>query len=149
MNHYTFPVINCLNDVRAAIEPYDEFRIMEKDWYTVVNYVVSKEDTFLPLAHAPGEDYSAWLRRECRGLIFDEYGNLISRPYHKFFNVGEKAETQSNKIDLTQPHVILEKLDGSMIRPIPTPDGSFRLATQAGITDVAMNAVVFIADKPV
>lgn len=35
----------------------------------------------------------------------------------------------------------------SMIRPIPTPEG-FRLATKAGITDVAMNAEVFVADKP-
>ena len=34
-----------------------------------------------------------------------------------------------------------------MIRPIPTPEG-FRLATKAGITDVAMNAEVFVADKP-
>jgi RNA ligase len=34
-----------------------------------------------------------------------------------------------------------------MIRPIPTPEG-FRLATKAGVTDVAMNAEVFIADKP-
>ena len=35
----------------------------------------------------------------------------------------------------------------SMIRPIPTKEG-FRLATKAGITEVAMNAEVFIADKP-
>jgi RNA ligase len=34
-----------------------------------------------------------------------------------------------------------------MIRPIPTPEG-FRLGTKAGITDVAMNAEVFVADKP-
>jgi T4 RnlA family RNA ligase len=33
-----------------------------------------------------------------------------------------------------------------MIRPIPTADG-FRLATKAGVTDVSMNAEVFIADK--
>jgi RNA ligase len=33
-----------------------------------------------------------------------------------------------------------------MIRPILTPEG-FRLATKAGITDVAMNAEVFVADK--
>jgi RNA ligase len=33
-----------------------------------------------------------------------------------------------------------------MIRPIPTKEG-FRLATKAGVTDVAMNAEVFVADK--
>jgi len=87
------------------------------------------------------------IRRECRGLIFDTAtGKLLSRPYHKFFNVGEREETAINKINLYEPHVVLEKLDGSMIRPIPTKEG-FRLATKAGITDVAMNAEVFIADK--
>lgn len=87
------------------------------------------------------------IRRECRGLIFNtETGKLISRPYHKFFNVGEREETAINKVNLYEPHVVLEKLDGSMIRPIPTKEG-FRLATKAGVTDVAMNAEVFIADK--
>jgi RNA ligase len=43
--------------------------------------------------------------------------------------------------------VVLEKLDGSMIRPIPTADG-FRLATKAGITDISQQAEEFIADKP-
>lgn len=148
MINYKFPVIERLLDVEPSIYDYDEFRIMQKDWYTVVNYVVAKEETFMPIANAPGEDYSAWIRRECRGLIFDRHGHIISRPYHKFFNVGEKEETQSNKINLDEPHVILEKLDGSMIRPIPVPGGGFRLATKAGITDVAMNAEVFIADKP-
>jgi RNA ligase len=45
--------------------------------------------------------------------------------------------------------VILEKLDGSLVRQIPTGHGKdFRLGTKAGITDVSMNAEVFIADKP-
>jgi RNA ligase len=92
--------------------------------------------------------YNMKMRRECRGLIFDtETGKLISRPYHKFFNVGEREETAINKVNLYEPHVVLEKLDGSMIRPIPTKEG-FRLATKAGVTDVAMNAEVFVADKP-
>jgi RNA ligase len=117
---------------------------MEKDWYTVINYAVSFEETFKWDANDPA---GSIVRRECRGLIFDtETGNLISRPYHKFFNAGEKEETQLNKINLYEPHIVLEKLDGSMIRPIPTPEG-FRLATKAGVTDVAMNAEVFVADK--
>lgn len=118
---------------------------MQKDWYTVVNYAVAFEETF---QWDDNDPVGSVVRRECRGLIFDtETGNLISRPYHKFFNAGEKDETQLHKINLNEPHVVLEKLDGSMIRPIPTKEG-FRLATKAGITDVAMNAEVFIADKP-
>jgi RNA ligase len=143
--NYDFPQINHLNDVLPHIDGREEFRVMEKDWYTVVNYAVAFEDTF---QWDESDPVGSAVRRECRGLIFDTAtGNLISRPYHKFFNAGEKDETQLNKINLYEPHIVLEKLDGSMIRPIPTKEG-FRLATKAGITDVAMNAEVFIADKP-
>jgi len=143
--NYTFPDINHIDDVIPHIEDRPEFKVMDKGWYTVINYMVAFEDTFSLIRHRT--HYNMWMRRECRGLIFDsETGNLISRPYHKFFNVGEREETAINKINLYEPHVVLEKLDGSMIRPIPTKEG-FRLATKAGVTDVAMNAEVFIADK--
>ena len=146
MMKYKFPAINNIDDVLLQIEDHPEFRVIEKDWYTVINYMVALEDTFSLIRHRT--HYNMWMRRECRGLIFDtETGKLISRPYHKFFNAGERAETAINKINLYEPHVVLEKLDGSMIRPIPTKEG-FRLATKAGITDVAMNAELFIADKP-
>ena len=142
--NYQFPEIKTIQDVLPHIEGRDEFRVLEKEGYNVIIYAVSFEDTFLWDENDP---VGSAVRRECRGLIFDiGTGNLISRPYHKFFNVGEKEETQLNKINLYEPHIILEKLDGSMIRPLPTKEG-FRLATKAGITDVAMSAEVFIADK--
>ena len=143
--NYNFPEIKHIDDVIPHIEDRPEFKVMVKDWYTVVNYMVAFEDTFSLIRER--SHYNMKIRRECRGLIFDTAtGNLISRPYHKFFNAGEREETAINKINLYEPHVVLEKLDGSMIRPIPTPEG-FRLATKAGITDVAMNAEYFIADK--
>ena len=141
--NYKFPIIETIADVLSDINGYDEIRVMEKDGYTVINYAVSFEDTF---KWDSEDSHASSIRRECRGLIFDTDGKLISRPYHKFFNAGEKEETQLNKINLDKPHVILEKLDGSMIRPIPTADG-FRLATKAGITDIAEQAEQFIADK--
>jgi RNA ligase len=79
-------------------------------------------------------------------LIFDDNGVLISRPYNKFFNVGEKEETQVHEINFHEHHCILEKLDGSMVRPIPTKEG-FLLATKAGVTDISQQAEEFIADK--
>jgi RNA ligase len=142
---YTFPAISKIDDVLPHIEGREEFRVFDKEWYSVVNYMVNLEDTFV---WNENDAQGSAIRRECRGLIFDLQGNLISRPYHKFFNIGEKHETHLNKVNLDEPHVILEKLDGSMIRPIPLLDGGFRLATKAGVTDVAMNAETFIADKP-
>jgi RNA ligase len=142
--NYDFPRITHIDDVLPHISGKDEFRMIEKDWYTVVNYAVAFEDTFQWNSDDP---VGSAIRRECRGLIFDVNGVLVSRPYNKFFNIGEKEETQLNKVNFYEPHIVLEKLDGSMIRPIPTPEG-FRLATKMGITDVAMNAEVFVADKP-
>jgi len=144
--NYTFPEITHIDNVIPHIEDRPEFKVMDKGWYTVINYMVAFEDTFSLIRHRT--HYNMWMRRECRGLIFDNAtGQLISRPYHKFFNVGEREETQIDKLNLSASHIVLEKLDGSMIRPIPTPEG-FRLGTKAGITDVAMNAEVFIGDKP-
>lgn len=139
--NYKFPYITHINDVLPHIEGREEFRVTEKEWYTVIDYIVAFEETFQwdfndPLGSA--------VRRECRGLIFNENGFLVSRPYTKFFNVNEKEETQLNKINLNEPHIFLEKLDGSMIRPIPTSDG-FRLATRAGITEISEQAEEFIA----
>ena len=142
--NYNFQEIKTIQDVLPHIEGREEFRVMEKDWYTVINYVVTFDTTFEWDSNDP---VGSSVRRECRGLIFGTDGKLISRPYHKFFNAGEKEETQLDKINLYEPHVVLEKLDGSMIRPIPTADG-FRLATKAGITDIAEQAEQFIADDP-
>ena len=146
MMNYNFPTIRHINDVLPHIAGRDEFKVMRKDWYTVVNYMVAFGETF---DWDEGDLAGSVMRRECRGLIFDSAsGELLSRPYHKFFNVGERPELAMDNVDMSTNHVILEKLDGSMIRPVPVPGSDcyeFRLGTKAGITDVAMNAEVWMA----
>jgi RNA ligase len=149
MKGYSFPTINNINDVLPHIEGKNEFKVTRKDWYIVVNYMVAFGETFeWDLDDIKG----SIIRRECRGLIFNaNTGNLISRPLHKFFNVGERAELQVGDVDMSSRHVILEKLDGSMIHPIAIPgtnNTQFRLGTKAGVTDVAMNAEVWMAQHP-
>ena len=139
--NYRFPEICHINDVLPHVEGRDEFVVAEREGYTVVNYVVAMADTF---DMTGPDDVGGAMRRECRGLIFDREGNLMSRPFHKFFNVNEREETQMNVIDLSQTHVIMEKMDGSMIRPILV-DGYLRLATKMGVTDVAMQAETWLA----
>jgi RNA ligase len=143
MMNYDFPEIKTIHDVLPHIEGRDEFRVMEKEGYTVIQYMVALEETFKWDSNDP---VGSSVRRECRGLIFDDNGVLISRPYNKFFNAGEKEETQLNRINLYEPHVVLEKLDGSMIRHISTKEG-FLLATKAGVTDISEQAEAFISDK--
>lgn len=139
---YTFPVISHINDVLPAIAGRDEFIVVQKDGYQVVNYAVMMEDSF-PVV----DSVHAALRRECRGLVFDLDGNVINRRYHKFFNVNERDETRLENVDLGKPHRILEKLDGSMVSPCYVK-GSIRWMTKMGITDTSMEAEVHVAKNP-
>ena len=141
--NYDFPKIKNIQDVLPHISGRDEFRVMEKEGYTVINYMVSLENTFLWDSDDP---VGSAVRRECRGITFDSEGKLICRKYHKFFNIGEKEETQLNKVNLYEPHIVLEKLDGSLISAQPTPDG-FVLVTKAGVTEISQQAEEFIKDK--
>ncbi len=134
--NYTFPVINTIDDVLPAIAGRDEFVVAQRDFGTVINYLVAMPDTFK--MEGP-DDVMGAIRRECRGLIFDLEGRIMSRPFHKFFNVNEKEETQAHMLDLSRPHTVMDKLDGSMIRPVRM-DGMVRLATKMGVTDIAIEA---------
>lgn len=142
--NYTFPRIDHIDDVLPHIQGRDEFVVAEKvGGYTVVNYVVQMEDSFGDISD-PGEA----VRRECRGIIFDTAsGRVLHRRLHKFFNVNERAETQVGQIDLNRSHVILDKLDGSMITAVQTTDG-LRWGTKMGVTDVALPVERYVAQHP-
>jgi RNA ligase len=142
--NYDFPQIKTIDDVLPHISGREEFLVMEKEGYTVIKYAVAFEDTF---QWDSNDQVGSAIRRECRGITFDTEGNLICRKYHKFFNVGEKEETQLNKINLYEPHIVLEKLDGSCVIPQPSPDG-FVLTTKSGVTEISQQAEEFISDKP-
>jgi RNA ligase len=121
---YDFPVILTLDSVLPAIEGREDFKVMEKDDFIVVDYMVAFNETFgtphypnTSIPQVPIYDPMDLIRRECRGLIFYKDGKLAVRGLHKFFNANEKPETKLDKLDLTQEHWILDKLDGSCIRP--------------------------------
>ena len=159
--NYEFPAINNISDVLPAITGRDEFVVAEKEGYTVINYNVMMADTFpdieieeKSIGSGPLRelyDYERYLRsvrRECRGIIFDTAtGDIIRRPFHKFFNVNERDETQDHRVDLSQPHAILEKLDGSMIAPFVV-NGKMIWGTKMGATDVAKPVEEFVKNNP-
>ncbi len=156
--NYQFPLITNISDVLPAIEGRDEFVVAVKEGYTVINYNVMMADTFPDVYdyndlrahhdHYEVENLHARLRRECRGIIFDsETGEILRRPFHKFFNVNEREETQDHVVDLSRPHVILEKLDGSMIAPFIV-NGQMIWGTKMGATDVAKPVEEFVKNHP-
>lgn len=147
---YKFPKIDDIGDVLAAINGREEF-IVKMDTgnrYGVVNYAVNFEDTFPIVADDLDEaEYRRrTLLRECRGLTFDlNTGRVLARKYHKFHNVGEREETQPNLIDFSRDHVVLEKLDGSMLTPLVV-NGGIRMATKLGLTEISRPVDEWVAD---
>lgn len=54
------------------------------------------------------------LLKSCRGLIVDEDGEVVARPFPKFFNYQEHMELDSLEDIPTEPFDVYDKIDGSL-----------------------------------
>lgn len=141
---YKMPYIDNMNDVLPHINGRNDFVVADKGTFTVINYVVEMEDTFPPVTNV-----ASAIRRECRGLVFcNKTGKIIRRAFHKFFNVSQKEETQPDLIDLNVPHVVLEKLDGSMISPFRDYNGKIWWGTKMVAPDFHETVEKFVSTRP-
>ena len=57
----------------------------------------------------------AWLRREMRGIVMRNTGEVVARGLHKFFNLGQLAEVKFGVLQRKQIAEVLVKLDGQML----------------------------------
>jgi RNA ligase len=121
-----FPRIEHLSDIEAHAVFEKGFVISRRPDHTVVDYVFTIDDTFSTVEHL-----------ECRGLKFDRDGRIIGRPFHKFFNIGERQ--QAGEIDWSAPHRVQAKLDGSMVHPVLL-NGEMIFMTRMGATAQAKDA---------
>lgn len=67
---------------------------------------------------------------QCRGLIIDQDGYVVARPFPKFFNYGEFDQP----LPLDTPAVVADKLDGSLGILYPTRNGNYAIATRGSFT---------------
>lgn len=140
---WVFPEINHIDQVLKAIENDKNFIVVSKPGYKVINYVLIGNDTFPNITSE--EDA---LRRECRGIVFNENGRVISRRFHKFFNLNEREETNHEVIEWDKPHVVLEKIDGSMVAPFELDDGKIIWGTKMGETDFSHPITSYVEKNP-
>lgn len=119
--------IETLDDVLPHISYDNGIVVSQRGEYTVVDYVFVTKKTF-----------GNQVARECRGLKFSANGQILARPFHKFFNIGEKETPEA--IDWSQAHVVMDKLDGSMIHPCLLGD-RMTFMTRMGETDHAKAAL--------
>ena len=118
--------IEHIEDVLSQIDTDNGIIVSDQSDLKVIDYVFTNDDTF----NSP-------MARQCRGLKFDAEGRIIARPFHKFFNIGEKQ--QPHEINWRAPHHILDKLDGSMVHGVFL-NGELLLMTRMGLMDQARAA---------
>lgn len=141
---YDFPIINHYNDVLSVIKDSPEFGVKYDEENRLINicyinmYVINYSDEMT---------YEESIRRECRGITFDmDSGRVVARKFQKFFNLNERPETQVGNIDITVPHILMQKLDGSMVVPIFVKD-KMVWHTKRGSTTVSKQVDLYTSDK--
>lgn len=128
--------IRHIDDVLPWIDGRKDFVVKRASDYIAVDYAVALHDTF-----------SDERRMELRGVKFFPDGRIMARPLHKFFNVGERVETQVSSLDFDGNYWITDKLDGSMVHPAMLADCSLVFMTRMGVTDVAKKAWRHASDR--
>ena len=137
--HYEFPHDITLEEVKSIVANNSNFILADKGNYSVANYIRAGNDVHVPVANRDSA-----ILRELRGLIFcNTTGQVISRRFQKFFNYGEREDVMT--LDLSQPHVILDKLDGSMITPFKI-NGKIIWGSKMGETDLTKQIDEFMSN---
>ena len=124
--------IETIDDVLPHIPDGVGIIVSRRPDLQVIDYVFTNDDTF-----------SNPVTLECRGLKFAADGRILARPFHKFFNVGEKEMPEA--VDWSRPHVVLDKLDGSMVHPCVVGD---RLAFMTRMGESAQAKAAFAGASP-
>lgn len=118
-----FPMIQTLDDLLPFIKDNAQIRVKQEDnGMFVVCYMLQDGDTF--------SGTSEQMERECRGITFHPDRKIAARTLTKFFNIGEREDTQPHALPWTKVHSIMDKRDGSMVTPVRLPNGSIKFKTK-------------------
>lgn len=130
-----FKTIKHINDVQPAVADKKEIRFLaQPNGITVGCYMFMDSKTF--------DSVEAL---ECRGIAFDSSGQVISRPLHKFFNIGEKEWlTPDSLLSRDDIAAVYEKLDGSMVATAWVGGKLLWRSKKAFTSDVVKLATAFL-----
>ena len=102
------------------------------EWATLGDVRVAREGDLLMFAYTPAAQYAGrWnaFERMSRGLILDATtGEVVARPFDKFYNWDEGGRTSDTTFDY-----VMEKVDGSLIICFHH-GGRWRAATRGSFT---------------
>ncbi len=100
--------------------------IVEGNVYNIVHYIYNNNETF--------NDPKLL---ESRGIVFDENGKIVSRPFEKFFNFNGSQFTLEKDLDFTDSEFYL-KLDGSLLTFVSINGKIFAKTKKSFYSDVAI-----------
>ena len=133
-----FPTLSTLDDVWSRVSHKPEIRLaVQPNGTSVVCYMIAGRDTF-----------DGVHERECRGVTFGADGQIVGRPLHKFFNVGERPETMPETLDWSSAVRVMDKRDGSLIHTVAMPGGYDVKSKKSFDSSVALAARQWIAERP-
>ena len=99
--------------------------IVNGQQFTIVSYMIADTELWrIPNAI------------ECRGITFNSKGICVSRPFEKFFSVGENENTQLHQV-IGNIDKVFEKKDGSLVHPILVDGEVFLKTKKSFYSDVA------------
>ena len=126
----TYHQIQSLQDFLPYIADKEEIKRKDENKFSIFSYMISDDDTF---------DSSAAL--EARGITFDQSsGEIVARPFPKFFNLGENSYTQIDQLKNKEIVAVYDKADGSMVHPVIV-DGNLQFKSKKTFdSDVAKEA---------
>ncbi|MEM1050028.1 MAG: RNA ligase [Pseudomonadota bacterium] len=124
--------IRTIDDVLPHIREDSGIIVSERADHSVIDYVYTTDDTF-----------SSDMALQCRGLKFDAAGRIIARPFHKFFNLGEREDPMA--VDWSRPHHVVDKLDGTMVHAARL-NGELVFMTRMGVMKQARDAFAVASD---
>lgn len=107
LNGQIFPTVNSYGSFMSLVGEKDEIKTGVANGFQTVSYVVSLPTTF----DSPAA-------RECRGIVFNPDGLVVSRPLHKFFNLNERDGARPEDFDWSKLMRVMDKRDGSMIHTV-------------------------------
>lgn len=129
-----FKIIETIDDIRPFVAHKKEIAFSKhENGMTVACYQFRDSDTFdVPEA------------LECRGVTFNAKGEIVSRPLHKFFGVGETSFTSLDEIKQKSLKAVFDKIDGSMIATCKTDHGFALRSKQSFQSPVAQYATEYV-----
>ena len=124
--NYEFPTITNFKDVEPYID--DNFSVKDKEGVTYINYHSMMPAVFPPVPDDKNHpDYTAAvMRREFRGIAFDTAtGAILSRPFHKFFNAGDREMGISPDLAIDDRDQVVQMWREMKIDCVQVAEGDF------------------------